>query len=109
MWNYVGKGNQGFLLQLASVAQSDASQTGDQEVEGLIPCRVWQHSFMDIDHEIFSVVILFLPTDSRRAVISFWWKKRTKEGKGLHTETNFRVQCNTLKELSLKQELFSLK
>ena len=33
---------------------------GDQEVQGLtLPGR--QHSFMEIDHEIFSTVILTLP------------------------------------------------
>ena len=33
---------------------------GDQEVAGSI-CRGRQHSFMEIDHEIFSTVILSLP------------------------------------------------
>ena len=32
----------------------------------------WQHSFMEIDHQIFSRVIL--SNDSRRAFVSFWWK-----------------------------------
>ena len=35
--------------------------TGDQEVAGLTPARGWQHSFVEIDHEIFSTVILSLP------------------------------------------------
>ena len=35
--------------------------TGDQEVAGSIPRRGWQHSFVEIDHEIFSTVILSLP------------------------------------------------
>ena len=35
--------------------------TGDQEVAGSTPLRGWQHSFMEIDHEIFSAVILSLP------------------------------------------------
>ena len=34
--------------------------TGDQEVVGSTP-RSQQHSFVEIDHEIFSTVILFLP------------------------------------------------
>ena len=35
--------------------------TGDQEVAGSIPRRGRQHSFVEIDHEIFSTVILSLP------------------------------------------------
>ena len=35
--------------------------TGDQEVAGFNPRRGRQHSFMEIDHEIFSTVILSLP------------------------------------------------
>ena len=31
-------------------------------------CQVWQHSYIEIDLEIFSTVILSLPADSRRAV-----------------------------------------
>ena len=38
------------------------------------PRRGRQHSFMEIDHEIFSTVILSLSADSRRAVVSFWQK-----------------------------------
>ena len=45
----------------ASVAQLDARLTGDQEVVGSIPCRGPQHSFVEIDHEIISTVILSLP------------------------------------------------
>ena len=46
--------------QLALVAQVDAHPTEDHEVaESSLPNR--QHSFMEIDHEIFSTVILFLP------------------------------------------------
>ena len=33
----------------------------DQEVAGFKPRRGRQHSFMEIDHEIFSAVILSLP------------------------------------------------
>ena len=44
----------------ASVAQLDAHPTGDQEV-GVRPSRGRQHSFVEIDHEIFSTVILSLP------------------------------------------------
>ena len=35
--------------------------TGDQEVGGFNLGRGWQHSFVEIDHEIFSTVILCLP------------------------------------------------
>ena len=34
--------------------------TGDQEVTGSTPSRGQQHSFVEIDHEIFSTVILSL-------------------------------------------------
>ena len=44
----------------ASVAQLDACPTGDQEVVS-DPRRGRQHSFVEIDHEIFSTVILSLP------------------------------------------------
>ena len=45
----------------ASVAQLDERPTGDQEVAGSTPRRGRQHSFVEIDHEIFSTVILSLP------------------------------------------------
>ena len=45
----------------ASVAQLDARLTGDQEVTGLISANVRQLSSSEIDHEIFSTVILALP------------------------------------------------
>ena len=54
----------------ASVAQLDARPTGDQEAAGR-PRRGRRHSFMEIDHEIFSTVIL-PSADSGRAVVSFW-------------------------------------
>ena len=44
----------------ASVAQSDARRTCDQEVAGSTPAGS-AHSFMKINHEIFSTVILSLP------------------------------------------------
>ena len=43
----------------ASVAQLDARPTG--EGRGFDPRRGRQHSFVEIDHEIFSTVILSLP------------------------------------------------
>ena len=44
----------------ASVAQLDARPTGDQELR-VRPPRVRKHSFVEIDHEIFSTVILSVP------------------------------------------------
>ena len=44
----------------ASVTQLDAHLTGDQEVVGLTPAGS-ANFFMEIDHEIFSMVILSLP------------------------------------------------
>ena len=43
----------------ASVAQLDAGLAGDQEVVGSTPLGP-KHSFVEIDHEIFSIVILSL-------------------------------------------------
>ena len=55
---------------LASVAQLDVHPTGDQEVmDSTTPAG----SFVEIDHEIFSAVILS-STDLRKAVVSFWQK-----------------------------------
>ena len=42
------------------MVQLDAPPTGDQEVAGSTPAR-WQHSFMEIDHEIYFTVIVSLP------------------------------------------------
>ena len=39
------------------MAQLDTHLTDDQEVAGTYPAG-WQHSFVAIDHEIFSLVIL---------------------------------------------------
>ena len=47
-------------VQPALVAQM-RRPTGDQEVAGSTPARGQQHSFVEIDHEIFSMVILPLP------------------------------------------------
>ena len=47
----------------SSVAQLDACPTGDQEVAGLTPTQEvagLTPTFMEIDHEIFSTVILSL-------------------------------------------------
>ena len=49
------------LLMLASVAQLDAPSDWRPGGRGFNPCRDRQHSFVDIDREIFSTVILSLP------------------------------------------------
>ena len=56
----------------ASVAQLDAPSDWRPGGRGFNPRRGRQHSFVEIDHEIFSTVIL--SADSRRAVVSFWRK-----------------------------------
>ena len=45
----------------ASVAQLDAPSDWRPGGRGFNPRQGWQRSFMEIDHEIFSTVILFLP------------------------------------------------
>ena len=45
----------------ASVAQLDAPSDWRPRGRGFNPRRGQQHSFVEIDHEIFSMVILFLP------------------------------------------------
>ena len=45
----------------ASVAQLDAPSDWRPGGRGLNPHRGWQHSFVEIDHEIVSMVILSLP------------------------------------------------
>ena len=47
-------------VKVSSVAQLNACLTEEQEVV-VWPQLGWQHSFVEIDYEIFSMVILFLP------------------------------------------------
>ena len=49
------------LDKAASVVQLDASSDWRPGGHGFNPCRGLQHSFVEIDHEIFSTVILSLP------------------------------------------------
>ena len=49
------------LFWPASVAQLDAPSDWRSGGCGFNPCRVRQHSFVEIDHEIYSTVILSLP------------------------------------------------
>ena len=45
---------------VASVAQLDAPSDWRPGGRGFNPRRGWQHSFVEIDHEVFSTVILSL-------------------------------------------------
>ena len=40
--------------------------TGDQEIAGSTPSQGWQHSFVEIGHEVFSTVIFSLPLIQER-------------------------------------------
>ena len=65
----------------ASVAQLDAPSDWRLGGRGFNSRRGRQHSFVEIDHEIFSTVILSLPSaDSRTAVVSFWRKNVQNTG-----------------------------
>ena len=54
------KRNASLQAILRTVAQSAARPTGDQEVAGSTTAGS-AHSFVEIDHEIFSTVILSFP------------------------------------------------
>ena len=49
------------LVEPVSVVQLDAPYDRREGGRGFNPRRDWKHSFMEIDHEIFSKVILSLP------------------------------------------------
>ena len=49
------------IFMAISVAQLDAPSDWRPGGRGVNPRRGWQHSFVEIDHEIFSTVILSLP------------------------------------------------
>ena len=49
------------ILLPASVAQLDAPSNWRPGGRGFNPRRGWQHSFVEIDYEMFSTVILSLP------------------------------------------------
>ena len=48
---------------------TDASLTADPGVASLIPARF--HSFVEIDHEIISIILLLPLNHSRRVVVSY--------------------------------------
>ena len=58
----------------ASVAQLDAPSDWRRGGRGFNPRRWQQHSFLEIDHEIFSTVILSLPLIQEGQLVSFWRK-----------------------------------
>ena len=61
VFNKIAHANTADLAQLASVAQLDAPSDWRPGGRGFNPLRGRQHSFVEIDHEIFSTVILSLP------------------------------------------------
>ena len=58
-----------FLEAPVRVVQSVTCLTADPVVASLIPARF--HTFMEIDREIISTVILLSSADSRRVVVSY--------------------------------------
>ena len=68
-WSY------GLMMSMpASVAQLDAPSDWRPGDRGFNPRRGRQHSFVEVDNEIFSMVILYLPLIHKRPVVSFWRK-----------------------------------
>ena len=60
----------GRVAQLVTCLATDACLTADPGVASSIPARY--HTFVEIDHEIISMVILLLPLIySRRVVVSY--------------------------------------
>ena len=59
--------NEPFQAQPGPVAQSVVSLIADPGVMSSIPVR--PHTFMEIDHEIFSTVILLLPLNQEGLVL----------------------------------------
>ena len=64
----------------ASVAKLDAPSDWRQGGRGLNPRRGRQHSFVEIDHEIFSTVILLLPLIQEGQLSVFWRKNVQNTG-----------------------------
>ena len=59
----------GRIAQSVTCLATDACLTADQGVASLIPVR--PHTFVEIDHEMISTVILLLLIHSRRVVVSY--------------------------------------
>ena len=56
-------------MQSVACRATDACLTADPGVATLIPA--WSHTFVEIDHEIISTVILFPSAESIRVVVSY--------------------------------------
>ena len=56
-------------LQSVTCLATDACLTADPGVGSSIPAQ--SHTFLEIDHEIISMVILLLPNHSRRVVVCY--------------------------------------
>ena len=59
----------GHLEQLVTCLAADACLAADQRFASFLLAR--SHTIMEIDHEIFSMVILLPSTDSRMVVVSY--------------------------------------
>ena len=69
-----GGGGGGVYCFHVSVAQLDAPSDWRPGGRGFNPRRGRQHSFVEIDHEIFSTAILSLPLIQEGQFVSFWRK-----------------------------------
>ena len=59
----------GHVAQSVTCLPTDVSLIADPGVASLI--LAWSHTFVEIDHEIISMVILLPSADSRRVVVSY--------------------------------------
>ena len=59
----------GHVVQSLTVLATDAGLTADQEVASSIPAQ--SHTFVEIDLEIISAIILLPSNYSRRVVVSY--------------------------------------
>ena len=83
----------GHVAQPVTCLAADTCLTANPGVASLIP--VWSHTFVEIDHEIISTVILLPFADSRRVVVSY---------KGKHVE---EVLVNCLVKLAQEKSVVS--
>ena len=59
----------GCVAQSVTYLSADTCQTADPEVTSSIPAR--SHTFVEIDHEIISTVILLPSADLRRVIVRY--------------------------------------
>ena len=59
----------GWVTQSVICMTADTCLTADPGVVSLIPAR--SHTFVEVDHEVISMVILLPSADSRRVVVSY--------------------------------------